>query len=205
MSEAPKTLTVEECNCLLIALKAGGCTPAALRTSHRNVTLALCMLEAGLRVGEVVQLIVSDLVFNSRPVTSIIVRPEIAKKGIERQIPVSSVLSDAIKIMMTIIWSPNRAKPFAPAFYRLSNGHSLTTRQIERIIQSAAIRSVGRHVNPHVLRHTFATRLMRVTDIRTVQELLGHKHISSTQIYTHPNADDKRKAINSIDSRPGIS
>lgn len=205
MSEAPKTLTIEECNCLLVCLRAAGCTPALQRRSYRNYALALCMLEAGLRVGEVVQLIVSDLVFNAKPVTSIVVRPEIAKKGIEREVPVSSVLCEAIKIMLIHIWSPDSALWDAPAFYRLSNGHPLTTRQVERIIQSAANRSMGRNVNPHVLRHTFATRLMRVTDIRTVQELLGHKHIGSTQIYTHPNADDKRKAIDSIDTRPGSS
>lgn len=205
MSEAPKTLTIDEATKLLETLHSCRRTPAAVCLSYRNFTLALCMLEAGLRVGEVVQLIVSDLVFNAKPVTSIVVRPAIAKKGIERQIPVSSLLSEAIKNMLTLIWSPDSASWDAPAFYRLSNGHPLTTRQVERIIQSAAIRSIGRNVNPHVLRHTFATRLMRVTDIRTVQELLGHKHISSTQIYTHPNADDKRKAIDSIDSRPGSS
>lgn len=205
MNEAPKTLTVEECNCLLIALKAGGCTPAAQRISHRNVTLALCMLEAGLRVGEVVRLIVSDLIFNAQPVRSIVLRSEIAKKGIERQIPVSSVLSNAINVMVSLIWSPDEALWDAPAFYSLSRGRSLTTRQVERIVRGAAIRGIGRAVHPHILRHTFATRLMRVTDIRTVQELLGHKSVTSTQIYTHPNEDDKRKAIDQVDKPPVIS
>ncbi|GAH69734.1 unnamed protein product, partial [marine sediment metagenome] len=53
--------------------------------------------------------------------------------------------------------------------------------------------------HPHMLRHTFASKLMRVTSMRTVQELLGHSSITSTQIYTHPNEDDKKKAIKGLD------
>ena len=52
-----------------------------------------------------------------------------------------------------------------------------------------------RHVT---LRHTYATRLMRVTNIRTVQVLLGHRRLSSTQIYTHPDQEDKDKAIDKM-------
>lgn len=49
-----------------------------------------------------------------------------------------------------------------------------------------------------MLRHTFATRLMQKTNIRVVQQLLGHKSLSSTQVYTHPNADDLQKAIENL-------
>jgi integrase/recombinase XerC len=49
-----------------------------------------------------------------------------------------------------------------------------------------------------MLRHTFATNLMRTTNARVVQQLLGHKNLSSTQIYTHPNQQDLKKAIDSL-------
>ncbi|GAH51596.1 unnamed protein product, partial [marine sediment metagenome] len=69
----------------------------------------------------------------------------------------------------------------------------------ERITRNAAMKSLGRPVHPHVLRHTFASRLMRTTNSRVVQELLGHQHMSTTQIYMHPNQEDKKKAIQSLD------
>ena len=75
----------------------------------------------------------------------------------------------------------------------------LSTRQVERIIRAAALKCLGRPVHPHALRHTFASRLMRKTNARIVQELLGHKNLSSTQIYTHPNGEDLKDAINQID------
>ncbi|MBA7714511.1 hypothetical protein ES703_123536 [subsurface metagenome] len=65
----------------------------------------LLMLDAGLRVGEVVQLRISDLIFNSVPVTSIIISPEIAKNKTERTIPVSQRLSNALKNMNESFWS----------------------------------------------------------------------------------------------------
>jgi len=75
----------------------------------------------------------------------------------------------------------------------------ITTRQIENIVLAASMKSLGRPLNPHMLRHTFASKLLRVTNIRTVQILLGHSCITSTQIYTHPNEDDKKKAIDAME------
>ena len=53
-----------------------------------------------------------------------------------------------------------------------------------------------------MLRHTFATRLLKVTDLRSVQELLGHRRLTTTQIYTHPNTDDLRRAVTELDPAP---
>ena len=156
------------------------------------------MLDAGLRVGECVKLLFSDCFFNSVPVTSIVIRSDISKTGKERILPVNSRLQEALKnyrTYFTIIDYENRLNLL---FKLRTTKGPISIRQVERIFFAAGKAALGRVITPHMLRHTFATRLMRVTDIRTVQELLGHTSLSSTQIYTHPNGDDLRKAVDAI-------
>ncbi len=198
-SKAPKTLTTDECNRLLYELRNTNGTAAQVRRGIRNYTFALVMLDAGLRVSEVTGLYVTDLIFNNAPVTSVLVRAEIAKNHHERLIAISTRLSEAISQMFLAYWSDHYENVKHRAFTSSKLDKPLTTRQVRRTISIAAIRSLGRSVHPHVLRHTFASKLMRVTDMRTVQELLGHMNITSTQIYTHPNEQDKHKAIENMD------
>lgn len=196
---APKTLTVDESSKLLEALCFRNGTPGQTRKGIRNHCIALIMLDAGLRVSEVVGLKVADLIFNGKPVTSLVIRPEIAKNSRERQVPIGTRLSESLKEMDAFYWSPVLPSSNAFAFVSVRTNKPIVRRQVHRIISYAALRSIGRSVNPHTLRHTFASRAMRVTSIRTVQELLGHRNISSTQIYTHPNEQDKRDAIEKME------
>ena len=192
---ALKTLSVTECHQLLDKLLRKLGSTIKFTTGIRNYTMVMLMLEAGLRVGEVVQLKNQDLFYDFLPVTSIVISKEIAKNRLQREIPVSTRLSNALKEFGSrqgqyIQAYPNR--------YIFTNGHRekpLSTRQVERITKAAGLAAFGRPIHPHLLRHTFATRLMRLTDIRTVQTLLGHLSVTSTQIYTHPDSDDMRKAI----------
>ncbi|GAH92639.1 unnamed protein product, partial [marine sediment metagenome] len=124
-----------------------------------------------------------------------------AKNKHERTIPITVRLGDAIKKMHEWWWSEDTALGERAAFYANHCQYPLTVRQVQRIITSAGKLSIGRDIHPHLLRHTFGTRLMSKTSMRTVQELLGHKRISSTQIYTHPSGEDKRKAIDSLNKR----
>lgn len=164
----------------------------------RNRLIVLLMLDAGLRVGEVVQLVVSDLHVLGSPVGMIAVRPAIAKTKTERSVPVTVRLHDAIQEMWLNTWQPCRFQPWTKAFLDAMQANCLTSRRIQQICKTAGIVSIGRPVNPHMLRHTFATRLMRTTNIRVVQQLLGHASLSSTQVYTHPNQQDLQTAIDTL-------
>lgn len=196
----PKTLTITESHQLLDALIHRDAPRKSFCKGIRNHTMALLMLDAGLRVGEVVALQMSDLYYGMVPVQNLLIRPEIAKTKTERTVPLSTRLRNSLgEYFKECPWFTRLAGQ-AYVFKVWLRDAPLTTRQVERIIRAAAMKSIGRPVNPHVLRHTFASKLMRVTDMRTVQELLGHKKMSSTQIYTHPNEDDKKKAIKSIES-----
>ncbi|MBA7494519.1 Tyrosine recombinase XerC [subsurface metagenome] len=194
----PKTLTTSDSQLLLEALLAKNASHKTFIKGIRNYLIGCLMLDAGLRVGEVIQLKMSDLYYAGKPVTSIIVRPAITKTKTERSIPVSISLACALEEYRKHHLSLCDNDCTHNAFGSKNLSTPITTRQVERIINAAAWKALGRPVHPHVLRHTFASRLMRVTDMRTVQELLGHKNIASTQIYTHPNEEDKKKAIFSV-------
>lgn len=170
----------------------------------RNVLATVLMMDTGLRVGEVTGLIWTDVYFQEQPVSTLTVRAAIAKGRKERHIPITQRLKAAL---IRFNSGPLLIADLPLYRHLISNkpqGHTVTTRTLERIITAAGMAALGYPVNPHMLRHTYATKLLRVTDIRTVQELLGHKNLSSTQIYTHVNDDDKRRAVYNMEDKFGL-
>ncbi len=199
---APKTLNVTEQHQLLDALLERNASSVKFHKGVRNYLIACLMLEAGLRVGECVQLEVQDLYFKGLPAKSLVVRTEIAKNKQERIVPVSTRLMQAITTYSQQNLWLSQMDIGHKVFTLTADSKPISTRQVERILFRAGMSGLNRPVNPHMLRHTFASKLMRVTDMRTVQELLGHSNMSTTQIYCHPNEDDKRTAIENIDNQP---
>lgn len=196
-----KTLTPLECSQLLRCLQqpANGDVPP--RVYHRNYTMALLMLDAGLRVGELIRLRQEQLWYINGPVGSLTVEKDQAKNKSERTIPITLRVHEAIEQMHRTWWINISALGVRYAFYRSTCGCPLTTRQVQRIIKSAGQLSIGREIHPHILRHTFATRLMSKTSMRVVQQLLGHSNLTSTQIYTHPNNADLQEAIDQLNEK----
>ena len=190
-----RVLSTEETNALLEQLRPAKSNSYQFAKATRNYTLAVVMLETGLRVNELVNLTLEDLMHDVTPVTTLIVRPEIAKGGRERQIPVSTRLHHALAEMELRIWQPLLRMPHHWAFAHGPQWQQLTTRTIERIIKAAALKAIGVPITPHMLRHTFATRLLKKSNLRIVQMLLGHANIQTTQRYTHPNNQDLAQAI----------
>jgi len=167
------------------------------------------MLDAGLRVGEVCGLQIRDLIYNGEPVLAVTIRPEISKSKTERTLPLSSRLQDAIRIMITKLPNAGVLPGQRPMFYghelgtttmgqNMTTFSPITTRQVQRIIADASFSAFGRRIHPHSLRHTFGTRLAKVLPIKGVQDALGHRQLSSTQVYIHPDAEDLKNGIATI-------
>lgn len=206
MRKSVQTLTASEANKLLTAFDHRGGTLLKCINATRNFCMAVLMLDAGLRIGELTSLLIYDLVFHGEPVNTLTVAAGISKSKEDRRIPLSSRCKAAIEEMQRHVWLPDSEKMNWFAFHCSNQRKAITTRQVERIIGTASEMSLGYRIHPHILRHTFATNLMRVTSLPVVQELLGHKHITSTQVYTHPNGDDLTDAINSMQNvKKGVS
>lgn len=198
MQKPLKTLTPLETEQLLEQLLHDTTGYANPGSRQRNHLMALLMLDAGLRVGELVKLTLSDLYVQGCPVQTLTVRAEIAKRKHERSIPTSKRLTDALLKTRQQAWHYRIDRQHEYAFTLGINDKHISTRRVQQIISDASLKAFDRKIHPHQLRHTFATRLMQKTNIRVVQQLLGHTSLTSTQIYTHPNNQDLKKAINAI-------
>ncbi len=188
-------LNAEEIGLLLRFVMSTHITKNQQLKSIRNTLLILLMLEAGLRVGETVQLKQNDLYDHCDPVQWLRIRAEISKTKTERCIPLSNTVKNAIEQMNRSYWPYYGIGPDDWAFGSASKNRHITVRQVQNMINDLSLKAIKRSVRPHILRHTFASRLMKTANIRVVQQLLGHARLSSTQIYTHPDSNDLRAAI----------
>lgn len=161
--------------------------------------LVYFLVNTGLRIGEAVHVTWQDLLDPDKPRAFLEVKAEWTKTKTPRSIPLSSGLMKAIDDWFrychsTMTYWPCLDYPVLPG--PIKEGYSI--RAIQRIIKHLGEKSLGIRVTPHMLRHTFATRLMKVSDIRTVQLILGHVSITSTQIYLNPSLSDLKAAVDKI-------
>ena len=135
------------------------------------------LYSSGLRVGELVGLRTGDVDLRGGYVRVL------GKGGRERLAPVGAPAAAALGAYLA---STESAKRICDALFVNRYGRPLTDRYVRRIVEKYSLHALGFAVHPHTLRHCFATHLLDAgLDLRSVQELLGHRRITSTQIYTH--------------------
>ncbi len=137
---------------------------------------------SGLRVSELVGINLIDLSLGASVVKVL------GKGGKERIVPLGSKALDAIR---NYIEKRDDCNPKGDFLFVNSRGGRLTVRSVARIVKKyAVISGIPKNVTPHVLRHTFATHLLGSgADLRAIQEMLGHKSLSTTQRYTHTSIE----------------
>lgn len=146
----------------------------------RDRAMLETIYSGGLRVSELVGLNYSDLELDEGLIR---VRGK-GKK--ERFSPLGSYALDALNSWLSRSNHTKRFQPDAPVFTNRF-GKRITTRSVRRMMEKyIKLTGLDQRTSPHTLRHSFATHLLdRGADIRSVQELLGHKSLVTTQIYTH--------------------
>jgi integrase/recombinase XerC len=179
----PGHLSEEEILALL------GAPDASTHAGRRDRTLLEVMYSAGTRAAETVGIERADLDL-TRGVARV--------RGKGRKERLAPLGSHALKALRAYLADPERppSKPrHSEAVFLNLRGERLTTRSLQRIVESACLRAgIRRRATPHTLRHSFATHLLdRGADLRSVQELLGHAHLTTTQIYTHVSIEGLRK------------
>ncbi|MEK9849267.1 MAG: site-specific tyrosine recombinase XerD [Candidatus Puniceispirillum sp.] len=172
----PKSLSEAEVAQLLAVASNLSPAPVALR--------ALAMLEVlyatGLRVSELVGLKVSQ--FRRNPETILV----IGKGGRERLVPLGEVARDVAAKWLEVR-EANTAFILSDRMFPSDDGTAMTRHEFARLLKKLAVDAGidARRVSPHKLRHSFATHMLnRGADLRSLQSLLGHADISTTQIYT---------------------
>lgn len=154
---------------------------------QRNQALLEIMYATGIRVSELVNLTIDAIDFSLETILVM------GKGRKERYIPFGSYAKDAISLYISegrqVLLKKNSAG--TDYLFLNSNGKQLTTRGVSYILNKIVDEAATTiHIHPHALRHTFATHMLNAgADLRSVQELLGHDHLSSTQVYTHVSKD----------------
>ena len=147
--------------------------------SLRDKAIMELLYSSGLRLAELVALNPIDLNIQDKSLTVI------GKGNKKRMLPIGSKAINAIKAWIKV--RSQIAAPDEEALFVGNRGNRLSRRSIQsRINHWAKKNGLAQDVYPHLLRHSFATHLLEASgDLRAVQELLGHKDISTTQVYTH--------------------
>jgi integrase/recombinase XerC len=166
-------------------------------TAVRDLAIVKTFMHCGLRVSELVNLNIGDIDYKDRSIKFY------GKGSKERYVPlhpdVIQSIEDYLGYRKTI--TPNN-KDAKKALFLSNRGNRIHVRTVQKMVKKYAKKTGVRNaseITPHKLRHTFASLLYQKTkDLRVLQDLLGHSNISTTQIYTHTDKEQRKQVINEM-------
>lgn len=174
----PNILTIEEVDNLLdIKLD----TPF----DYRNKAMLELMYSSGLRVSELVSLKLQDIDLDNSYVRCF------GKGSKERIVPIGEYANNYLKIYIQDYRDSMKKGYYTENIFLNNHGKEMTRQGFFKIIKKIANeKNIDKNITPHMLRHSFATHLLNNgADLRTIQEMLGHANITTTQIYTNVSTE----------------
>ena len=165
---------------------------------HRNRAIIETLYGSGLRVSEIVNLNLSNLFLKESLI-------QVTGKGNkQRLVPMGSVSKKYLKIYIKQIRGLQKIdNKYQDLVFLNRNGKRLTRQMIFTLIRSLASKAkIDKKIGPHTFRHSFATHLLENgADLRTIQVLLGHESITTTEIYTHLDTHHLKQIIKKFHPR----
>ena len=171
----PKVLTEEEIKKLINSIDLNH------DFGQRNKTIIEILYGTGIRVSELINLKLSNIFFKENIIKVI------GKGNKERFVPLGEIASNEMKIYINNRNLLKIDSKYSDILFLNRYGRGLTRSMIFKIISDASKRvGLDKKISPHTLRHSFATHLIKNgADLRTIQLILGHESITTTEIYTH--------------------
>ena len=192
----PDTLTIKEIDLLISNINI------STNEGERNIALIETLYGCGLRVSELISLKISDLFFSEGFI-------KVTGKGNkQRLVPISDLNKRVIKSYMGNSRKKLKIEEKSKDVLFLNRrGKSLSRAMIFTIIKRLTkLSDIKKNISPHTFRHSFATHLLKNgADLKTIQQLLGHQSITTTEIYMHIDNKMLVKAINKFHPRSKIT
>lgn len=167
------------------------------KVTKKEATILSFFMYCGLRVGEVCNLRFRDLIQEASQILEVHIPASISKTGVGRPVPIPPIARFHLDQYLLFLHIPYPTEDPSMFLFKGTGGRDhMSVHGVEQLVSRVCLRSLHRHVMPHTLRHTYATMVLRYSNIREVQILLGHKKLSSTEVYTHPTIQDLSKSVN---------
>jgi len=187
----PEFLTIDEIELIVNQIDR------SKKEGERNLAIIEVLYGCGLRVTELIELKISEIYWEEGFIRII------GKGNRERLVPLGKIASKHLKIYLNEIRVHQKVKDlFVDHVFINKNGTKISRVMIFKIIKKLTEKSgIQKNISPHSLRHSFATHLVEGgADLRSVQEMLGHQSITTTEIYTHLDKNYLKQTI--LDHHP---